>query len=66
MHDLTLIRVRLLPIASDGFFKRFILFMNFIFLSLICMPKIKYRFTGNIGLCKCADFVFVVYRKRLF
>jgi glycosyltransferase involved in cell wall biosynthesis len=40
MGNITLIRVRLLPIASEGFFKRFILFMNFIFLSLFWMPKI--------------------------
>lgn len=40
MENFTLIRLRLLPIASEGFFRRFILFMNFIFLSLIWMPKI--------------------------
>ena len=40
MEDFTLIRVRLLPIASKGFLRRFILFMNFIFLGLVWMPKI--------------------------
>ena len=40
MENFTLIRVRLLPIASEGFLRRFILFMNFIFLSLVWIPKI--------------------------
>jgi len=36
----TLIRLRLLPLESKGLLKRFILFMNFIFLSLFWLPKI--------------------------
>lgn len=38
---ITLIRLRLLPIKSSGYLRRFILFINFIFLSLIYMPKIQ-------------------------
>ena len=47
MENVTLIRLRLLPIESRGQLRRFILFLNFIFLSLIWMPKIL-RITFNI------------------
>jgi len=40
MENFTLIRLRLLPIESKGLLKRFILFINFVFLSLIWLPKI--------------------------
>lgn len=40
MDYFTLIRIRLLPLRSKGYFSRFILFMNFIFLAFIWMPKI--------------------------
>jgi glycosyltransferase involved in cell wall biosynthesis len=40
MGDLTLIRLRLLPLESKGYLRRLILFMNFIFLALIWMPRI--------------------------
>jgi glycosyltransferase involved in cell wall biosynthesis len=40
IEDITLIRLRLLPLRSKGYLRRFILFINFIFLSLIYMPKI--------------------------
>ena len=40
MDDITLIRLRLLPLKSKNYLRRFILFVNFIFLSLIYMPKI--------------------------
>jgi len=40
MGDFTLVRLRLLPLASKGYMRRFILFINFVFLSLIWMPKI--------------------------
>ena len=40
MDDFTLIRLRLLPLASKGFLRRFILFINFVFLSLLWMPKV--------------------------
>ena len=40
MDDFTLIRLRLLPLASKGYLRRFILFTNFIFLTLFWMPKI--------------------------
>ena len=38
--NFNLIRLRLLPLESKGYFRRFILFINFIFLMLICIPKI--------------------------
>lgn len=40
MDDFTLIRLRLLPLASKGYLRRFILFINFNFLTLLWMPKI--------------------------
>lgn len=40
MNDFTLIRLRLLPLASKGHLRRFILFINFNFLTLLWMPKI--------------------------
>jgi glycosyltransferase involved in cell wall biosynthesis len=36
----TLIRLRLLPLASNGYVRRIVLFTNFIFLSIFWMPKI--------------------------
>ena len=40
MDDFTLIRLRLLPLASKGYLRRFILFVNFNILTLFWMPKI--------------------------
>jgi glycosyltransferase involved in cell wall biosynthesis len=40
MENFTIFRLRLLPLASKGYLRRFILFLNFIFLSIIWMPKI--------------------------
>jgi len=40
MDNFTLIRLRLLPLESRGYLRRFILYVNFIFLSLFWMPKI--------------------------
>lgn len=40
MEYFTLIRLRLLPLESKGLLKRFILFINFVFLSLLWLPKI--------------------------
>lgn len=40
MGDITLIRLRLLPLESKGYLRRLILFMNFNFLSLFWMPRI--------------------------
>jgi glycosyltransferase involved in cell wall biosynthesis len=39
-ENFTLIRLRLLPLESRGFLKRFILMLNFIMLTLIWMPRI--------------------------
>jgi len=40
IENFTLIRLRLLPVKSKGFLRRFILYINFNFLTLIWMPKI--------------------------
>jgi glycosyltransferase involved in cell wall biosynthesis len=40
IDEFTLIRLRLLPLASKGYLRRFILFINFVFLTLLWMPKI--------------------------
>jgi len=40
MDDFTLIRLRLLPLASKGYLRRLILFFNFVFLTLLWTPKI--------------------------
>jgi glycosyltransferase involved in cell wall biosynthesis len=40
MDDFTLIRLRLLPLRSKGLLRRFILFLNFNFLTLLWIPRI--------------------------
>jgi len=40
MGDLTIIRLRLLPLKSKGFLRRFIIYLNFNLLTLLWMPKI--------------------------
>jgi glycosyltransferase involved in cell wall biosynthesis len=40
MDNFTLIRLRLLPLETRGYLRRFILYMNFIFLCFIWMPRI--------------------------
>jgi glycosyltransferase involved in cell wall biosynthesis len=40
MGDLTLIRLRLLPLKSKGLLRRFIIFLNFNFLTLLWMPRV--------------------------
>jgi len=49
IDDITLIRLRLLPLASKGYLKRFLLFVNFVFLTLLWMPKIL-RISSNTEL----------------
>jgi glycosyltransferase involved in cell wall biosynthesis len=49
MNDFTLIRLRLLPLASKGYLRRFILFINFNFLTLLWIPKIL-RISSNTQL----------------
>ena len=39
-ENFTLIRLRLLPLESNGYLRRFVLFTNFILLSLFWLPKI--------------------------
>lgn len=45
----TIIRIRLLPLAHEGYFKRFILFNNFVLLSVVYLPRIL-RLTGALSL----------------
>jgi glycosyltransferase involved in cell wall biosynthesis len=40
VEDITLIRLRLLPLKSRGYLRRFILFMTFVSLSFVYMPRI--------------------------
>ena len=49
IENITLIRLRLLPLKSKGYLSRFILFMNFISLSFVYIPKIL-RISKEISL----------------
>ncbi len=49
IEDITLIRLRLLPLKSKGYLSRFLLFMNFISLSLVYILKIL-RISKKISL----------------
>src|SRR5690242_20300874 len=40
LESFTVIRLRLLPISHAGFLKRFIIFANFILVTILYMPKI--------------------------
>jgi len=40
IDDLTLIRLRLLPLASKGYLRRIILFLDFVFLTMLWAPRI--------------------------
>jgi glycosyltransferase involved in cell wall biosynthesis len=53
MENFTLVRLRLLPLASKGYLRRFILFINFIFISLIWMPKI-------IRICNKIELIYAI------
>lgn len=47
LEPFIVIRLRLLSMSHTGYVKRFVLFMNFISLTIFYMPKI-FRITGNI------------------
>jgi colanic acid biosynthesis glycosyl transferase WcaI len=49
LENLTLIRLRLLPLVTAGYFNRFVLFANFLLLSLFFVSKIL-KTTGKISL----------------
>lgn len=49
MGPFKVIRLRLLPLRHDGFLKRLVIFLNFVFLTVFYLPKIS-RITGNISL----------------
>jgi colanic acid biosynthesis glycosyl transferase WcaI len=49
MDNFTLLRLRLIPLETEGYLRRLLLFMNFIFSCLIFMPKIL-RITGKVDL----------------
>jgi hypothetical protein len=49
MFPFTVIRIRLLPLAHEGYFKRFVLFNNFVFLTLLYLPRIL-NLTGKVCL----------------
>jgi colanic acid biosynthesis glycosyl transferase WcaI len=46
VESFTLIRLRLLPLESSGYLKRLVIFLNFTFFAIFCMPKIL-RVTGG-------------------
>jgi glycosyltransferase involved in cell wall biosynthesis len=48
-YPFTVIRIRLLPISHQGFIRRLIIFLNFIFLSILYLPRVL-KVTGNIDL----------------
>ena len=58
MGDFTLIRLRLLPLASKGYFRRFILFINFNFLTIFWMPRILRISSGNTLVYALAPILF--------
>src|SRR2546426_4270871 len=47
LDSFIVIRLRLLPIAHAGFLKRLIIFVNFILVTVLYMPKIL-KITGNV------------------
>jgi glycosyltransferase involved in cell wall biosynthesis len=49
MDNFTLLRLRLLPLETAGYLRRFLLFVDFIFLCLIFMPRIL-KITGKVNL----------------
>lgn len=74
IENFNLIRVRLLPIASKGYLRRLVLFLNFIFLSLIWMPKIL-RIVLNLELvyaitptlfCALIGYIYSKFTKSFF
>jgi colanic acid biosynthesis glycosyl transferase WcaI len=49
IQNITVIRLRLLQIKHEGYIKRFILFSNFVIVSILLMPKIL-KITGKIDI----------------
>jgi hypothetical protein len=49
MDSFTVIRLRLHPLEYTGYLRRLVIFLNFVFLSLLFMPKIL-GITGKINL----------------
>lgn len=49
MEPFTVIRIRQPLIESAGYFNRFVIFISFVFLTLLYMPKVR-RITGKISL----------------
>jgi colanic acid biosynthesis glycosyl transferase WcaI len=48
-HPFTIIRIRLLPLSHQGFIRRLIIFLNFIFLSILYFPQVS-KVAGKIDL----------------
>lgn len=49
INPFTVIRIRLLPISHEGFIRRLIIFFNFIFLTILYLPRVL-KITGKIDL----------------
>lgn len=68
IEDITLIRLRLLPLKSKGYLRRFILFMNFISLCFVYLPRIL-KISNEISLVYAlapvlfSSFIGLIYSK---
>src|SRR5919112_6482578 len=49
MQPFKVIRFRLLPLKHVGYIKRLVLFLDFVFLTILYMPKIL-KITGKVGI----------------
>jgi colanic acid biosynthesis glycosyl transferase WcaI len=49
-ESFTLIRLRLLPLESAGYLRRLVIFLNFTFFAILCMPKILRIAGGRVDL----------------
>jgi glycosyltransferase involved in cell wall biosynthesis len=49
IEPFTLVRLRLMPLEYEGYLKRLVIFLNFIFLCVVYMPRIL-RITGKIDI----------------
>ncbi len=68
MDSFTVIRLRLLPIQYTGYLRRLVIFSNFVFLTLLFMPKIlgmagKINLVYSIAPIIFSSFIGLVYSK---
>jgi len=68
MDSFTVIRLRLLPLEYTGYLRRLVIFLNFVFLSLLFMPKIlgmtrKINLVYSIAPIIFSSFIGFIYAK---